>query len=142
VDGGAAIERVRGVEVCCGERSAPDTRIGEQRSAERSAADGARHVPGAGQIAWREYAVGENDGHVVGDQQHLAHPGALARRQVDQTAFVGEGAGANFSQHLYPEAVATGDDARGERADIDEPRVQKCGSAKQGGVRFPVGELA
>ena len=92
------MQRVIGGKTGGTERPAANARIGEQGGAERAAADSLRHVPGADKIARREYAVGEDDRHAVGEQQHFACPGVAPRWQADQVPFVDTRQGAGFAQ--------------------------------------------
>lgn len=124
------------------QRAATDGGVGEQGGAERAAADGLRHVPGAVEVAWREHAVGEHHGYVIGEQQHFARPGVASGGQADQRAFVVEGQGALFTQHADLKAVATCNDAGREGAGIRQPGMEISRGAGQGGTGLPAEFLA
>lgn len=134
---GMAMQRVLRREAGGSQRAATDAWVGEQRGAQGTGTDGLRHVPGAVEVARREYAVGEHHGHAVGEQQHLARPGMASRRQSDQRALVAEGQGAPLGEHAHLEARAVRDDARGQRAGIGQPGVEIRGGAGQSGTEFP-----
>jgi hypothetical protein len=137
-----AMERMGGRQTGGMQWPARNAGIGEQGGAQRLAADGARHVPGAGKVAGRQNAVGKDDRLAIGDQQYLAHPGVTLQRQVNHVVFVEERRSACFAQYAHLKVRATGNNAGGKRCGVGQPEVQKCGRAGQGGAGFPAKNLA
>lgn len=129
-------------EACGGQGATRNAGVGEEGGTQRSAADGAGHVPRPGQVPRRENAVGEDDRLAIRDQQHFAYPGRVPGRQADHVALIGERTFAGFGKHPDREGGAAGNDACRQRLRIAQPAMQRGRRAGQAGTGLPAKILA